>query len=254
MRLLVGIALVAAASSARADATDDEIARAHFQTGLSYYNSDRFGPAINEFLEAHRLSRRPKLLYNVAKAYERLGDAGRASTFYRRYLVDEPSPPEREEVQASLLRLAAQVGRVTVRAHLAGSEVILDGESAGTTPLVPLEVTQGKHHLELRRPGYLPAQLDMEVRGGQSAEVVLDPTAAGAATMGRSTAADATASGRLDLAVRRRPRWLWPVVGVAAAVVVAVVAVVLAVTLSGTNYGDVARRSCTSPDCVVWPP
>src|SRR4051812_27025680 len=75
-----------AAGPARGDNTDDEIARAHFATGLSYYDSDRFASAVKEFLESYRLSKRPELLYNIARSYEKLGDPGHAVVYYRKFL------------------------------------------------------------------------------------------------------------------------------------------------------------------------
>src|SRR2546428_12630625 len=90
------------AAAARADNPDEEIARAHFQTGLAYYDSDRFAPAVKEFLEAYRISHRPALLFNIARSYEKLDDAGRATHFYKRYLEALPQSSERHQIENTL--------------------------------------------------------------------------------------------------------------------------------------------------------
>src|SRR5437899_1656741 len=63
VRLLAALLLVGSV----AHAADEDIAKAHFNLGLSYYDSGRFEPAAKEFLEAYRLAPRPGMLYNLAR-------------------------------------------------------------------------------------------------------------------------------------------------------------------------------------------
>lgn len=53
------------------DGTDEERAEAHFRSGRAYYERARYEDAAREFLESYRLSSRPELLENAARAYER---------------------------------------------------------------------------------------------------------------------------------------------------------------------------------------
>ncbi len=66
------VALSFTASTLHAqDGTDEERAEAHFRSGRAYYERARYEDAAREFLESYRLSPRPELLENAARAYER---------------------------------------------------------------------------------------------------------------------------------------------------------------------------------------
>ena len=58
-------------ATARAQDSDDDLARAHFSSGRAYYERGRYEDAAREFLEAYRLSNRAELLDNASRAYER---------------------------------------------------------------------------------------------------------------------------------------------------------------------------------------
>lgn len=64
------VAVTLSATSARAQ-TDDERARAHFESASVFYADERYEEAATAFLESYRLSRRPELLDNAARSYER---------------------------------------------------------------------------------------------------------------------------------------------------------------------------------------
>ncbi|MSP63216.1 MAG: hypothetical protein EXR72_23325 [Myxococcales bacterium] len=161
-------------SLARAD--DLEIAKAHFATGLTYYSSERYAQAVKEFLEAYRLTHRADLLYNIARSYEKVDDAGRATAYYKRYLVECPEAAERVQVEADLYRLSQRVGMLVVITS-PGTQILVDQEAIGRAPIPPLPLTEGRHHVEAQRGGSIPAVADVEMKGGQSVEVKLEPTA-----------------------------------------------------------------------------
>jgi hypothetical protein len=53
--------------------------------------------------------------------------------------------------------------------------VLLDGKSAGKTPLTTsLSIAAGHHTVELRRPGYTPGKQDVDLGEGATGEVTLD--------------------------------------------------------------------------------
>lgn len=66
---MLGAALVAAPCYAQR--TDDDLARAHFDSASAYYEQGRYDEAAREFMESFELSHRPALLDNAARAYER---------------------------------------------------------------------------------------------------------------------------------------------------------------------------------------
>lgn len=59
------------AAPCAAQRSDDDLARAHFESGSAYYEQGRYEEAARAFMEAYELSRRPPLLENAARSYER---------------------------------------------------------------------------------------------------------------------------------------------------------------------------------------
>src|SRR5436190_20909532 len=106
MRTLILALLVALPSPARAD--DQEVARAHFVTGSSYYDQGRYADALHEFEEAYRLSKRVGFLYNIGVCHEQLGHVAEAITAYQGYLLSVSDESERADVQRRVDALKAR--------------------------------------------------------------------------------------------------------------------------------------------------
>jgi tetratricopeptide (TPR) repeat protein len=109
MRLLVTAALVAVALASAAPAfaqaptrADEEAAKSHFLAGSAYYEQANYSDAVREFNEAHRLSKRPDLLYNISVCYERLGRWDDAIAALRQYLVERPEAPDRVVIETRI--------------------------------------------------------------------------------------------------------------------------------------------------------
>lgn len=161
-----------APSIGRAD--DQEIAKGHFSTGLSYYGSGEYGPAVKEFLEAWRLIKSADLLFNIALTYEKLDDPGRATIYYQRFLAARPDAVERAEVETKVAKLASRVARLTVLSS-PGSQIVVDGEALGRAPVAPLVVSQGKHRVEAQRDGFVTAAVEVELAGSEAREIRVVP-------------------------------------------------------------------------------
>lgn len=88
--MVCGVAAPAMAQS------DDEKAREAYYTGDNHYAAGRYEEALKYFEKAYKLSKRPQLLYNIANAYERMGEYEAAAGYLRRYLKS----PEAEDVSS----------------------------------------------------------------------------------------------------------------------------------------------------------
>ena len=67
--------------------------------------------------------------------------------------------------------------RLTVKSTPSAATVVLDGKRLGRTPFSgTVEASPGKHTLKLRRKGYVPVSLEIELTGDLSREVTLQPT------------------------------------------------------------------------------
>ncbi|MEQ8458334.1 MAG: hypothetical protein RLO52_26790 [Sandaracinaceae bacterium] len=85
-----------------------EQARELFVQGSQHYQAGRLDQALESFLAAWRAVPSPELAYNVARTYERMGEAQRGIEFYRHYLRRAaPDAAEREEVEGRIRELEA---------------------------------------------------------------------------------------------------------------------------------------------------
>ena len=83
-----------------------ERARSHFNSGIQYYDDQRYEDAAREFEEAYRLTQHPDVLYNLAQSYDRLERYDEAITEYRRYLAEAGNDsPERDRVERRVREL-----------------------------------------------------------------------------------------------------------------------------------------------------
>lgn len=108
MRLVVAAVMVAtfayAAPAAAQSPTqaDEEAAKAHFLAGQAYYEQANYADAVKEFTEAHRLSRRPDLWYNISVCYERLRRWDEAIAALQQYLQERPNAPDRGVIESRI--------------------------------------------------------------------------------------------------------------------------------------------------------
>jgi tetratricopeptide (TPR) repeat protein len=93
--LLLG---AATASAQPTPPANDRVARAQtlFQEGLRAYEAGNLNEALLKLREAHRLTRSPELAFNVARVYERIGDAPNATRYFRMYLRGNTTVTEAE--------------------------------------------------------------------------------------------------------------------------------------------------------------
>lgn len=88
------------------DASSDDAARRHFESGRAYFDRAQYDAAVREFEEAYRLSHRKELLVNVSRAYEAAGHVDRAIAALEQWLaVADANDPLRADMEARIVRL-----------------------------------------------------------------------------------------------------------------------------------------------------
>jgi tetratricopeptide (TPR) repeat protein len=102
------LALILLNGFAYASTYEDELARAHFLSGQSYFDEGRFADALSEYREAYHISQRPAFHYNIGVCEERLGRLDAAIASFERYLREAPAAPDRAPVEAHLRELRNQ--------------------------------------------------------------------------------------------------------------------------------------------------
>src|SRR6185369_3387744 len=75
-------------------------ARLLFQQGVTAYRAGKYYEAVEIFLDTQRIYPDTQLCFNVARAYENLGNSSAALRYYRDYLRRADRPSDGEEVRA----------------------------------------------------------------------------------------------------------------------------------------------------------
>ena len=96
-------------AAAPAAAPDMLAARRHFMAASEALRGGEPARAAREFEVAHRITRDPLLLFNVAEAHRKAGNPKAALGAYRGYLAGTPSAPDREEVEKTIRALEAEL-------------------------------------------------------------------------------------------------------------------------------------------------
>jgi tetratricopeptide (TPR) repeat protein len=158
-----------------------DLAQAKYQQGVEAYRKEHYADAVRLFLEADATSPSAVLSYNIARAYEKLGDDAQTLRWYRNYLRLSPSAPNAAEVQRYIATLAQSLAKkgiqqVTVLSSPTGATVTIDNNPLGVTPLT-VELRPGAHTATLTLRGYLDAanQFDLPNATPLDLSIALQP-------------------------------------------------------------------------------
>ncbi len=135
-----------------------EEAKVHFERGAQAYKEARYEEAIEGFSKAYAEDPKPILLYNIAQAYERLGDTANALRAYRDFLREGPSDEDREVIDKRIHNLEKRLQsrglqQLSVFASPTGARVFVDGKQVGEAPWTG-ELAPGRHRIRVEHEGY----------------------------------------------------------------------------------------------------
>jgi len=129
-------------------------------------------------LDAHRIYPTPQLLFNVAKAYDKLGVPARALAFYREYLRGLPNAPDASEVASRVRELEAALSQrgmqqFTVLTDPPRAVLAVDGMPVGVTPWTG-ETWPGVHRLTVTLDGHQSLVTLITLEGLRAQEFTFD--------------------------------------------------------------------------------
>lgn len=155
-------------------------ARRHFKAGAKAYAAGNYSDAIDQFLEANRLVPSPALSFNIARAYDRIGNTAQALSFYRDYLRRAPGASDKKTVLATIDSLEKKlmkkgVQQVTVLSSPARATVVIDGQPVGVTTWTG-ELYPGQHRLGVRLEGYQDTQKVFNLPAHRAIDVKVELT------------------------------------------------------------------------------
>jgi tetratricopeptide (TPR) repeat protein len=169
------IPLLLARHSAAADSPSDEAvvderraaAKTKYQQGADAYSAGNYKDAVDLFLAADHLAPSAPLSFNIARAYEKLGDDSGSLRWYRDFLRRNPNAANAENVRSLIATLAQALAKkgvqqLTVLSSPAGATVTIDDQPLGVTPWTG-ELSPGKHHVLLTERGYTDGQRDVDL-------------------------------------------------------------------------------------------
>ncbi len=170
--------LLAFSFSGAAHAGEDAKARAkiHFSAGKTFYREARYQDAIREFQDAYAYDPNPKLLFNIAQAYEKMGDISGALRTYRDYVRALPkSAAERTEIGIAVKNLevalaAKGLSQVAIYSTPNGARVEIDDKSVGATPAAQ-ELPPGQHTLRVTMKGRKTVERTFGLSSGRSLDI-----------------------------------------------------------------------------------
>jgi tetratricopeptide (TPR) repeat protein len=180
--VVIGLGLCASNAAAQDHALDgadaSRAARSQQRAARDACERGDYRKAIEGFVAADRLRPRAALWFEVAQAYEALGDASQALAAYRQYLQRAPRAPDaasvRDRIEALADRLASRgVQQISVSSSPAGASTFVDGEPIGRTP-VTLDLPPGIHAVTVRAPGYPSAAARVDLAADRPLDVSLD--------------------------------------------------------------------------------
>jgi tetratricopeptide (TPR) repeat protein len=93
------------APSAQAEKKPEARAAELYEKSAEAYKRGEFSAAVDLLKEAYGLDPQPVLLYNLARAYEGLGDLDHAIDGYERYLAQSPKAEDRGSIEQRILTL-----------------------------------------------------------------------------------------------------------------------------------------------------
>lgn len=159
------------------DPTTTAAARERFKEGVSYFDQKQYEKARAAFLQAYALKKHPAVLLNLAQSELRSGHERDAAKHFAVYLreANEASAPEREAAQSGLVAAKAVLAEINVTTS-PDAEILVNGQSEGTSPLPgPVYVDPGTHTIEAKK-GSRIAKLTISAKAGETkdARVLFD--------------------------------------------------------------------------------
>lgn len=207
------------------EATATPTAQELFARGENAYRLGDYDGAVRDWQAAYQLDPRPRILYNLSQAYERLGRLEEAASALESYLQQVgPDDPYYATVNARLqsLRMRLSQTGLVIRQAPDGGRISIDGQAWGLTPRpdrIPLPA--GSHRVEITYDDGRRFTGSVVVAAAQVAELVVNEAdlRAGAAVAPPTPVVDAAELARREheRQLRRSRILLWTGVGVAAA-------------------------------------
>jgi len=183
MQRILILLLLLVAAPARADGPDSPTKQAgeHFERGVGLYGEADYRAALVEFRRAYEIAPNAAVLYNLGQTYYQLQNYASALDAFERYLAESgDSPSHKTEVETAIGTLKTRVGKLAVTTNLDASEVTVDDELVGKTPIpTAVAVSVGRRKITVLHDGHSPEVRYVDIAAGETAKLAIDFPALG---------------------------------------------------------------------------
>lgn len=158
-------------AQAAAEDPTTAMARARFKEGVEFYDKGEFEQARAAFLQAYALKKHPAVLLNLAWSSLKSGHALEAEKEFKQFLTEGKDITDKQRADANdgLTQSHNKLGRIEISA-VPGTEVTIDGEKIGTTPLTDaIPVEAGAHTVKFKGADGATDTQSVSVLGGEKA-------------------------------------------------------------------------------------
>jgi tetratricopeptide (TPR) repeat protein len=155
-----------------------EEAKKLFKDGEKEYKKNNYSKAVQLWKSAYEKKPLPLLLYNIAQATEKQGNAEEAIAYYEQYLATNPTDAGvRKSVEESLAALKKKV-RSTKLLKISQENALLSiDDGPPMKPPTELSLTLGTHRLLVQKEGFADKNftVDFTTNNNDPIEVILEP-------------------------------------------------------------------------------
>lgn len=133
-----------------------------FELGVEAYGRGEYRTALTHLLVSNRLVPNKNVVYNIARAYEKLGELENAYNRYTDYVGLESGEADRREGEDAIRRLATRVALIRLETDPPGATIYVERRDLGARGRTPrtIAVKPGPTSFTLELDGYVPATAD----------------------------------------------------------------------------------------------
>lgn len=150
-------------------------AKADYDSGKLLFIDGDYAGSLVKFTSAYETSKEPRLLWNMAAAEKNLRHYAKALRLVRQYAKDGDailSATDKTEAVDLIRNLEPFTSKLKLNVDEPGSEITIDDEVIGPSPIEPVLVDIGTRKLRVHKEGFEDITKDVPVGG--AAEVSLD--------------------------------------------------------------------------------
>lgn len=125
-----------------------EKAKQHARQAIRHVDEGDFSEAVEDFKKAYDLAALPHYLYNIARAYQVMGQNGEAIRYYERYLQFIEEEGERKAVRDEIAALQERLATLVVEVEPADAQLRVDADPERCQIGKPCFLDPGKHIVE----------------------------------------------------------------------------------------------------------